>query len=78
MDFESLTIRYKGIIFTIFILITIFLGFFLKNLKFDANILKLIPKTKETESLIDIDKSNSLLSTIVIFQDKKIFSIKKF
>ncbi|WNY60076.1 RND family transporter [Borreliella bissettiae] len=79
MDFEGLSIRYKGIIFTIFILITIFLGFFLKNLKFDANILKLIPKTKETESLIDIDKSNSLLSTIVIFQDKKnIFNKKNF
>ncbi|WNY63900.1 RND family transporter [Borreliella americana] len=79
MDFEGLSIKYKGIIFTIFILITIFLGFFLKNLKFDANILKLIPKTKETESLIDIDKSNSLLSTIVIFQDKKnIFNKKNF
>ncbi len=79
MDFESLSIKYKEIIFTIFILITIFLGFFLKNLKFDANILKLIPKTKETESLIDIDKSNSLLSTIVIFQDKKnIFNKKNF
>ncbi|WNY65722.1 RND family transporter [Borreliella andersonii] len=79
MGFEDLSIRYKGIIFTIFILITIFLGFFLKNLKFDANILKLIPKTKETESLIDIDKSNSLLSTIVIFQDKKnIFNKKNF
>ncbi len=51
----------------------------MKNLKFDANILKLIPKTKETESLIDIDKSNSLLSTIVIFQDKKnIFNKKNF
>nr|WNY69409.1 RND family transporter [Borreliella andersonii] len=79
MDFEGISIRYKGIIFIIFILITIFLGFFLKNLKFDANILKLIPKTKETESLIDIDKSNSLLSTIVIFQDKKnIFNKKNF
>ncbi|EEH32097.1 conserved hypothetical integral membrane protein, partial [Borreliella burgdorferi 29805] len=79
MDFEGLSIKYKGIIFTIFILITIFLGFFFKNLKFDANILKLIPKTKETESLIDIDKSNSLLSTIVIFQDKKnIFNKKNF
>ncbi|MCD2349445.1 efflux RND transporter permease subunit [Borreliella americana] len=79
MDFEGLSIKHKGTIFTIFILITIFLGFFLKNLKFDANILKLIPKTKETESLIDIDKSNSLLSTIVIFQDKKnIFNKKNF
>ncbi len=31
MDFEGLSIRYKGIIFTIFILITIFLGFFFEK-----------------------------------------------
>ena len=79
MNFEKLTIKYRVLIFLIFTLITIFLGFFWKNIEFDSNILKLIPKTEETERIIDIDKSNSLLSTIVIFKDKKsIFNKETF
>ncbi|UGQ15948.1 RND family transporter [Borrelia sp. RT5S] len=79
MNFEKLTIKYRALIFLVFTLITVFLGIFWKNIEFDSNILKLIPKTKETERIIDIDKSNSLLSTIVIFKDKKsIFNKETF
>ncbi|AWG42642.1 hypothetical protein CR532_01305 [Candidatus Borreliella tachyglossi] len=79
MDLENLSIRYRVFIFLVFALITINLGFFLKNIEFDSNILKLIPKTKETERIINIDESNSLLSTIVIFEDKKsIFTKETF
>ncbi|AHH10415.1 Putative membrane spanning protein [Borrelia coriaceae ATCC 43381] len=76
MDLETLSIKYKVFILIIFTLITIFLGFFLKDIKFDSNILKLIPKNEKT---MDIDKSISLLSTIVMFKDKKsIFNKETF
>ncbi|UER67443.1 MMPL family transporter [Borrelia sp. BU AG58] len=71
MNFEKLTIKYRILVFLLSTLITVFLGIFWKNIEFDSNILKLIPKTEETERIIDIDKSNSLLSTIVLFKDKK-------
>ncbi|AHH09686.1 Putative membrane spanning protein [Borrelia parkeri SLO] len=47
MDLETLSIKYRVFILIIFTLITIYLGFFLKNIKFDSNILKLIPKNKK-------------------------------
>ncbi|ETZ18321.1 putative membrane spanning protein [Borrelia duttonii CR2A] len=77
MDLATLSIKHKVFILTTFTIITIVLGFFLKDIKFDSNILKLIPKNAQIEQTLDIDKSSSLLSTIVMFKDKKIFSIKK-
>ncbi|AHH12269.1 Putative membrane spanning protein [Borrelia hermsii YBT] len=79
MDLETLSIKYRVFILIIFTLITIYLGFFLKNIEFDSNILKLLPKSEKNEETIDIDNNNSLLSTIVMFKDKKnIFNKETF
>ncbi|ACH94502.1 RND family transporter [Borrelia recurrentis] len=79
MDLATLGIKHKVFILTTFTLITIILGFFLKDIKFDSNILKLIPKNAQIEQTLDIDKSSSLLSTIVMFKDKKnIFNKETF
>ncbi|AHH03219.1 Putative membrane spanning protein [Borrelia nietonii YOR] len=79
MDLETLSIKYRVFILIIFTLITIFLGFFLKNIEFDSNILKLLPTSEKNEETIDIDNNNSLLSTIVMFKDKKnIFNKETF
>ncbi|WP_024655545.1 efflux RND transporter permease subunit [Borrelia hispanica] len=79
MDLATLSIKHKVFILITFTLITIVLGFFLKDIKFDSNILKLIPKNAQIEQTLDIDKSSSLLSTIVMFKDKKnIFNKETF
>ena len=80
MDFEKLSIKYKTLILTIFMSITIFLGFSLKRIQFNSDVSKLIPTTEEnTEKTTDTNKNKSLLPTVVMFKDKKgIFNKETF
>ncbi|QFP42066.1 RND family transporter [Borrelia miyamotoi] len=79
MDFEKLSIKYRTLILTIFISITIFLGFFLKNIKFNSDVSKLIPTNEKTEETTDKNNNNSLLPTIVMFKNKRgIFNKETF
>ncbi|AHH05164.1 hypothetical protein BmHG_00259 [Borrelia miyamotoi] len=79
MDFEKFSIKYRALILTIFISITIFLGFFLKNIKFNSDVSKLIPTNEKTEETTDKNNNNSLLPTIVMFKNKRgIFNKETF
>ncbi|AGT27247.1 efflux RND transporter permease subunit [Borrelia miyamotoi] len=79
MDFEKFSIKYRALILTIFISITIFLGFFLKNIKFNSDVSKLIPTNEQTEETTDKNNNNSLLPTIVMFKNKRgIFNKETF
>ncbi|AHH08215.1 RND family transporter [Borrelia anserina] len=71
MNLETLSIKYRIFIIIIFTLITILLVSFLKNIEFDPDIIKLIPKNAKTEKITDTNKNNSILSLIVMFKDKK-------
>ncbi|ASQ29057.1 hypothetical protein CDQ96_01240 [Borrelia miyamotoi] len=79
MDFEKFSIQYRALILAIFISITIFLGFFLKNIKFNSDVSKLIPTNEQTEETTDKNNNNSLLPTIVMFKNKRgIFNKETF